>query len=364
VLVSQGEDISGNECYFVVSGAVDICVTAPDGSKSVLENRQAGMFLGETALFHQVPRAELFVCKEPCTIRSLSYAHFQRFLLTASAEVRAEVEKLKDQDMANRLQQVPLLSSLSVHQRMQLANLFKFEKFSAEQLLFNEGDMGDKFYMILTGQVDILVNNKGESVKLASRSEGEAFGEIALLEDAPRTASVKATVDVLCLTLVKSNFERFVEVVPRMKQELSILAEERLATRLSVMSLFKNLAADKLALLASLLKFERSTAGDTIFSVGEVGDKFYLILNGECEVIVDSSVLAVRTVGECVGEIALLENTPRTATLRSKSDCVFLTMVRSQFDDFIQLVPEKRQELKELVEERKKEASAKSDTDV
>ena len=36
----QGEDISGNECYFIVSGSVDICVTAPDGSKSVLETRQ------------------------------------------------------------------------------------------------------------------------------------------------------------------------------------------------------------------------------------------------------------------------------------------------------------------------------------
>ena len=47
---------------------------------------------------------------------------------------------------------------------------------------------------------------------------------------------------------------------------------------------------DKLALLASLLKFERAAAGDVIFSEGDVGDKFYLILNGVCEVLIDGKV--------------------------------------------------------------------------
>ena len=50
---------------------------------------------------------------------------------------------------------------------------------------------------------------------------------------------------------------------------------------------------DKLALLASLLKFERAAAGDVIFSEGDVGDKFYLILNGVCEVLIDGKVHSV-----------------------------------------------------------------------
>ena len=61
---------------------------------------------------------------------------------------------------------------------------------------------GDRFYMILKGRVDILVSNNSEQVKLASRVEGEAFGEIALLEDAPRTATVKA--ECLIPSYVKS----------------------------------------------------------------------------------------------------------------------------------------------------------------
>ena len=95
-----------------------------------------------------------------------------------------------------------------------------------------------------------------------------------------------------------------------------------------------------------------------MFREGDYGDRFYLIARGS--VVVSAGQpggadvdLAVLEDGDYFGEIALLENTPRTATIRTRVGCIFLTLQRAQFLDLLEQAPLLRRTVEAVVRERK-----------
>jgi MFS family permease len=83
--------------------------------------------------------------------------------------------------------------------------------------------------------------------------------------------------------------------------------------------------------LAAQLEPVRLAAGETLFAQGARGDRFYLIASGEVEVLVDGRAVALERPGEGLGEIALLRDVPRTATVRAKSDSELYALGREPF---------------------------------
>ena len=83
--------------------------------------------------------------------------------------------------------------------------------------------------------------------------------------------------------------------------------------------------------LASQLEPVRLAAGETLFEQGAVGDRFYIIATGEVEVLVDGRPVALERPGEGLGEIALLRDVPRTATVRAKTDVHLAALERDEF---------------------------------
>jgi signal transduction histidine kinase len=80
-------------------------------------------------------------------------------------------------------------------------------------LLFSEGDRGDRAFVVLEGQIEILKTTVGGEVLLALQSEG-VVGEMALLEDAPRNASVRARSDVSLLAIPKARLDELLDSSP------------------------------------------------------------------------------------------------------------------------------------------------------
>ena len=76
-------------------------------------------------------------------------------------------------------------------------------------------------------------------------------------------------------------------------------------------------------------------AGDTVFRQGDHGDRFYVVENGRCEIEIDGEKVADAWPGETFGEIALLRDVPRTATVTAIEDSTLLALER---DDFIAAV--------------------------
>ncbi len=98
-------------------------------------------------------------------------------------------------------------------------------RFAAGEFVFREGDGGDVMFIVQQGEVEILKEAHGREVRLALLEEGDFFGEMALLEGVPRTASARAVTDCLLLRIDGSTFDHMIhsnpEIPVRMLRKLS-----------------------------------------------------------------------------------------------------------------------------------------------
>src|SRR5260370_37501922 len=124
------------------------------------------------------------------------------------------------------LQEVAHLRELSDAERAALAERIDLLRYSAGQTIFNFGDPGHALYIIRSGEVEIfIVNDQGERVVLETSRPGDIFGEVSLLDDGPRTASVLAIGDVDSLRLDREHFEDYVRrYTPAALNLLSVVA--------------------------------------------------------------------------------------------------------------------------------------------
>lgn len=112
-----------------------------------------------------------------------------------------------------------------------------------------------------------------------------------------------------------------------------------LILELRAISLFKGLGADALVPVAAIATHVTYDAGALIFEQGGEGDRLYVISKGKVEIVRDGQRLAVLGPGECFGEMALLERTSRSATVRAVSGSKLLTIAREDFDDLLDVYP-------------------------
>lgn len=107
------------------------------------------------------------------------------------------------------LEKVPLFDGLSRKDLEKIAHLVRGRTVRAGELVFKEGDAGDKFYIVQSGSIEILKDKAGsEADRLAMKRAGESFGEMALLTDAPRSASARAVEQANLLVVSREQFEQ------------------------------------------------------------------------------------------------------------------------------------------------------------
>ena len=80
------------------------------------------------------------------------------------------------------------------------------QRFSTGEIVFHEGDPGDRFFLILEGKMHIYVERQGTIITYTRLQHGGCFGEMALIDDEPRSATVQAEEPSRCLTLSKQDF--------------------------------------------------------------------------------------------------------------------------------------------------------------
>jgi CRP-like cAMP-binding protein len=134
--------------------------------------------------------------------------------------------KLFSQDTkVQALAGVPLFDGLSKKELTQLARLSEDLEVEPGKVLCKEGEIGKEFFVIVDGKVK--VNRKGRRV--ATRGSGEFVGEIALLEDLPRTATVTAETPVRLFVLTRKDFRHLVDVNPGVERKVMRALARRLA---------------------------------------------------------------------------------------------------------------------------------------
>lgn len=86
--------------------------------------------------------------------------------------------------------------------------------FKAGEVIFSEGDPPGAVYVIARGQVDIMRGQGEERIHLAHRREGEVFGEMALVDNQPRSATATAATDCWCHVVSEAQFTQFIHDMP------------------------------------------------------------------------------------------------------------------------------------------------------
>lgn len=105
------------------------------------------------------------------------------------------------------LGRVPLFQGLPRSDLERIAALVSPREIQAGEFLFREGDPGDRFYIVFDGAVEVLKERPlGDHERLAVKRGGEAFGEMSLLNDSARSASVRAVEDTKLLAVARSEF--------------------------------------------------------------------------------------------------------------------------------------------------------------
>ncbi|XP_052628330.1 cAMP-dependent protein kinase type I-beta regulatory subunit isoform X1 [Harpia harpyja] len=197
----------------------------------------------------------------------------------------------------------------------------------AGETVIQQGDEGDNFYVIDQGEVDVYVN--GEWV--TSIGEGGSFGELALIYGTPRAATVKAKTDLKLWGIDRDSYRRILMGSTLRKRKMY---EEFLS---------------KVSILESLDKWERLTVADALEPVqfedgekivvqGEPGDDFFIITEGTASVLQRRSdneeYVEVGRLGpsDYFGEIALLLNRPRAATVVARGPLKCVKLDRPRFE--------------------------------
>ena len=95
------------------------------------------------------------------------------------------------------------------------------KRYAAGEIVFRQGDVPDRLYVIGKGEVDVIRETPGqEGVVLARLGEGQFFGEIGILSDTPRTATIRAATDVEVLSIHRSYFSSLFSYLPMFRENV------------------------------------------------------------------------------------------------------------------------------------------------
>jgi CRP-like cAMP-binding protein len=118
------------------------------------------------------------------------------------------------------LRKIPLFANLEPSKLKLLAFTSERITYDAGQVLFYQGDMGDAAYIIVEGEAEVKVGTPGGDLTVATLTRNDFVGEIAILCDVPRTATVQAKTRVVTLRIAKELFFRLIAEFPQMSVEI------------------------------------------------------------------------------------------------------------------------------------------------
>ncbi len=132
-------------------------------------------------------------------------------------------------DEVKMLKQVPLFAGVSPAKLKLLAFTSERVVYRADEVLFAQGDTGDAAFVILSGRAEVLVDGPSGQISVAELHENAIVGEIAILCDVARTATVKAISQVEALRISKDNFFKLLTDFPEMTIEMVRVLADRLS---------------------------------------------------------------------------------------------------------------------------------------
>lgn len=140
---------------------------------------------------------------------------------------KKELDYLSDKGKLSLLHQVDSFEHIEEQYLMMIAARMKLVQLEQEQILFNEGDLGDSMYIVILGVLTVLVNKENEWIKVAQLTPGQFFGEMSMLTGEPRSATVKAQTHVIAYEIQRSDLNEAFTAAPEIPERLSQMMAKR-----------------------------------------------------------------------------------------------------------------------------------------
>jgi CRP-like cAMP-binding protein len=141
----------------------------------------------------------------------------------------------EDELILRLLATVKLFSGMSRGELLDLLGIAEKCVFASGEDIFFEGDTGNSMFIIVSGRVEVTRKGGGKSVPLAKLGAGESFGEMALVEHTPRSASVQALESCVTLKIPEERLSQVPEAAARLYRNIARVLSERLKTASDVL---------------------------------------------------------------------------------------------------------------------------------
>lgn len=196
--------------------------------------------------------------------------------------------------------------------------------FEAGTQIIKQGDDGDYLFVVEDGRLECYKDINGVSTVVKTCEPGDVFGELALLYNTTRAANVRACDKCVLWQLDRETFNAIVKDAAAQKRN-------RYETFLKSVTLLKEMTSYELSQIADALKSESYLDGQHIVTQGEQGDKFFIVENGNPIAEKDGTTVMTYKPSDYFGELALLMEQPRLATVKAVGPCKVLSLDRKSF---------------------------------
>jgi cGMP-dependent protein kinase 1 len=219
---------------------------------------------------------------------------------------------------------------------------------SAGDVVFRKGDIGNALFIVQEGLLKVQLGN---NIEVTLRT-GDAFGELAILYDEPRSGTIDAVRDCKLWVMPRDSF------VEMTQQSAAKVLQEFCHIMSKIPVIAKNVDASLLHILAGMLEETTYFKGDTICLEGEDEGLLYVIYEGECNYLTPTSEATSEQIiqkGDWIGEEQLLNNTAHTRTVIVTSDAVTaLALNKSAYELVVGASKDEQMKGKTLEEFQKK----------
>ncbi len=140
------------------------------------------------------------------------------------------------QDEVSVMRRIPLFAHINSQKLKLLAFTSERIVFAPGQILFRQGDEGDAAYVIIEGQADVLVDAPKGAISVATMERNAIVGEVAILCEVPRTATIRAITQLDTLRITKARFLELLNEHPELSIEIMKTLAQRLARTSSELS--------------------------------------------------------------------------------------------------------------------------------
>jgi cAMP-dependent protein kinase regulator len=225
------------------------------------------------------------------------------------------------------------------------------------EVLFRQGDAGDALYVVAAGEVAVIADGPPRT-ELTRLGESSFFGEIALVTEETRTATVEATRPTELLVFSRDAVEELCAAEPALLSVILSAVRERLVARLTATSpLFAPFAGDERRALVERFRCRDAPAGSVLIAQGMRADGLYVLLSGRADVLrydqsgAERMVSSIRP-GDFVGEMSLLTGKAAVATVRTATRALVLHLPTASFREVIMTHPQVLALIGELAADR------------